>query len=364
MRLWMLAAVVAINFGLCAPASAQVTAPDWAKKPSIDSYEAVWPAKALREGRGGKAVIRCDVTERGLLDDCVVVSESPPGEGFGYAALLLAPRFLMKPATRDGVPVRASGVQIPINFGMEGDRKGATPPPPQKAPLDRMASHSPTTPPDPEAGVKMLANPLWIAAPTRADVQAAWPSKAGENITSAQVTMVCNFTADGHLHRCSVQSEEPSTLGFGAAARGLATRFQAPVKPEEAKLVETLWVSIPIHFTRPGAPAEADIRKPRWVRVLSQDDIQALFPAAARAAGLKTGLGVADCAVGANGVLSDCRPGREDPAGMGFAAAAAKAAPAMQMSPWTDGGSPVDGARIKLPIRLTLPDDAAAPAKP
>jgi hypothetical protein len=38
----------------------------------------------------------------------------------------------------------------------------------------------------------------------------------------------------------------------------------------------------------------------------------------------------------------------------------------MQMNPWTAQGTPVDGARIRVPITLKLPDEPAAapPAKP
>jgi TonB family protein len=360
----------AIMAGPLPVASQTITNPDWLRKPSLDAYQSVWPADALRHGRGGRAVISCDVTESGVLDSCVVVSEDPPGEGFGYAALLLAPRFLMKPATLDGKPVRSS-VRIPITWGeyRAGGRTlsapAYTPSPPERAPLSRVPGEKPAPPRRARDGaVKMLVNPLWIAAPTHAEVDAAWPKGALKAVTAGHATVRCRLTDDGHLRDCDAETEDPSGMGFAKAAVGLTAGFRAPVSEADAASLPEIWVTFPVHFLRPGSAPSDDIKKPRWVRVISPEALDALYPDAARKSGVRTGLGVADCAVGANGVLSDCKPGREDPAGLGFADAAVRAAPAMQMSAWTDGGSAVDGGRIHLPIRLTLPDESPAQAPP
>jgi TonB family protein len=57
--------------------------------------------------------LKCTVSTEGYLSNCVVLSENPPGRGFGAAALKLTPRFRMRPAQRDGHPVAAT-VIIPI----------------------------------------------------------------------------------------------------------------------------------------------------------------------------------------------------------------------------------------------------------
>jgi hypothetical protein len=49
---------------------------------------------------------------------------------------------------------------------------------------------------------------------------------------------------------------------------------------------------------------------------------------------------------------------------MGFGAAALEIAAVVAMNPWTAQGDPVDGARIRLPLRLELPKEAPTPAKP
>jgi TonB family protein len=64
---------------------------------------------------GGFARINCRVSAYGLVERCRVVSESPPGLGFGRAALRLAPLFRFRPATTlvTAVP---SQVVIPVRF--------------------------------------------------------------------------------------------------------------------------------------------------------------------------------------------------------------------------------------------------------
>jgi protein TonB len=75
-----------------------------------------YPERASRLGIEGSAMIRCMVTVEGLLTDCTVVAEQPTDAGFGEAALNMSHLFKMKPATRDGVPVTAGPVSIPIRF--------------------------------------------------------------------------------------------------------------------------------------------------------------------------------------------------------------------------------------------------------
>lgn len=49
-----------------------------------------YPERALRQNLSGVVVLNCAVLEEGLLDGCVVVSESPVGAGFGPAAIRAA----------------------------------------------------------------------------------------------------------------------------------------------------------------------------------------------------------------------------------------------------------------------------------
>lgn len=97
------------------PAS-KITNPDWARKPSGDDVARYYPVEAMRKGLGGQATIRCLVRVDGHLENCLVVSESPEGAGFGAATLELAGEFRMTPQTRDGVSVDGASVTIPVVY--------------------------------------------------------------------------------------------------------------------------------------------------------------------------------------------------------------------------------------------------------
>ncbi len=103
------------------PASA--TAPDWVRTASPancpDGRSArYYPPRAQALGRKGSAVIKCVVTDTGSVDHCVVVSEDPPGYGFGEAALQMSCLFKMKPKTPDGRAVSGAEVTIPLKFDL------------------------------------------------------------------------------------------------------------------------------------------------------------------------------------------------------------------------------------------------------
>lgn len=91
------------------------TNPNWLVVPSQDDVARVYPSQALKQMVGGNAVITCMVDADGYLADCVVDSETPPGLGFGNAALEITAYMRMLPATNYGVPVPAK-VNVPVSF--------------------------------------------------------------------------------------------------------------------------------------------------------------------------------------------------------------------------------------------------------
>ena len=118
--------LVFAGLALAAPASAapaspppaparQVTNPDWLRKPSPDDIARYYPIAAQRRDIGGRVRVQCRLANDGVLNDCVVLSETPPGYGFGEAALNVATRFQMRPGLRDGRPI-AGQIIIPIVF--------------------------------------------------------------------------------------------------------------------------------------------------------------------------------------------------------------------------------------------------------
>ena len=80
-----------------------LTQPDWVRKPNGEDLARVYPQAAIRKNESGRATIECKVAETGALTDCRTLEDTPPGDGFGDAALKLAERFTMRPLTKDGV---------------------------------------------------------------------------------------------------------------------------------------------------------------------------------------------------------------------------------------------------------------------
>ncbi len=70
----------------------------------------------MRLGQEGAVTLECAVNVQGALEKCAVVKEIPAGRGFGAAALSLAPKFSMKPVTRDGPYLGGAKVYVPMEF--------------------------------------------------------------------------------------------------------------------------------------------------------------------------------------------------------------------------------------------------------
>jgi protein TonB len=111
---------IALGFALLAQAAPDVdfhNAPDWVRLPSDQDLIAAYPAEARKRGVRGAAVLDCGLTDGGRLTDCQIAQESPPGYGFGAAALRVSTRFQMTAFYPDGRPVAGGRVQIPVHFG-------------------------------------------------------------------------------------------------------------------------------------------------------------------------------------------------------------------------------------------------------
>lgn len=323
-----------------------VVNPDWLRKPSSDDLRAAWPVAAFKAGVGGRAVITCQVTTQGLLTNCVVAEETPPGLNFGAAALLLAPAFVMKPKTVDGVPV-VSKVTIPINFSA----KNGLPKPRQ------LGSNVPTE----IKGVSLARSLPWRKVPTADEIRAAFPDSARQaGATPGQVVLQCRVERDGDLSRCETISEMPAGKGLAAAARRLSKAFEADLSGVDTATMPLLNVNLPVAFPSPDAPVPGrSLAKPIWTRQLDPAQAQALFPQKAADAGLKTGRAVVDCLVGPDGGLTACKASAEEPADMGFGAVAVHIASALAVNLWTDTGEPAEGARTKFAIRFVKAEDVS-----
>lgn len=328
----ILAAVAAMAMAGASQAAAPAQNPnkadseaDWLRRPTGDELKAAFPVGLRGEGR---ALIRCRVNVQGLLENCAVESETPPGKGVGGAALLLAPNFQMKPAMKDGQPVTAE-VRIPIHFSNPGAVEGPH--------------------------VQALVRALWLQAPGAADLAAAYPKGAPPK---GHAAVRCNVKVDGTLHGCEVLTEEPRGRGFGFAARSLAAKFKAYTDPSKS---DYRHVQVTVPFAFEAAPPEPRyITAPDWRLKPTNDQVIAVYPDQAVKAGVFTGRGTAECVVKPDGTLDRCRAVEEEPAGKGFGEAAAKLAGSMAIATWSQDGKPVDGALMRIPFRFNYvqPDES------
>lgn len=332
---------------VAAPAMAQNRQPDWLKKPTPENLMAVWPTEAFKRGKGGKATISCAVTAQGALRNCKVASESPPGMGFGGAALALAPQFLMTPALVDGKPVESS-VNIPINFDAPGTPFGS-----------RVAYN------DVQGAEQVYSNIPWQGAPTVQEVLAAYPAKAREQRVGGIVTLDCRVGTDGRLSNCNELREEPKGLGFDRAAKSLAPKFLGPTKNKDGAELGRYRTSVTFTFAPPPLEGPPTIGKPKWTALPTVEDFESALPAKAKAAGVYKARVALSCTVGARGRADGCKVVSEDPPSLGWGEAALALAPGFGLNLWTEEGLPTVGGTVRIPVRfdLSFMAEGAAPAK-
>jgi TonB family protein len=285
--------------------------PDWQRKPTASEMYSAWPMTAKSSG---SARINCIVTVVGTLRDCEVVEESPPGSGYGGAALSMAPQFLMKPATSGGKVVEGQ-VTIPVNFKCGGE-----------CPSQHLRP--------------VVRGLLWNTAPTVEDVAEAYPKRALKSGLAGSASLQCEIGVSAVLVHCAVMNEDPIGRGFANAARDLARKFGEPINPPVKGKLTGSMTRLRFSFD-PDRVAAPVVVNPTWISSPSEGEWRALALNTSSAVVLR-------CKVVLNGALSNCQTLSERDAGS--ASAVLTLIDRFRLATWTEDGQPTVGAVVDLSV--------------
>jgi len=304
-----------------------IAKPEWLRRPTGDEITGQFPSQALDRSISGRAEMLCTVRIDTSLEACDLTSEWPYGMGFGQAAVrMFVKGGRVRPRTVEGKPVGNGRIRISVRF----------------------------INPTPSARY-VIMSPIWDAAPDFEAMEAAWPMESS-TISPATVVLRCSLAASGRLRDCSIGADSSGGVLRSRAKTLAQEQFRMRMTTEEAQKYVNSDVIVPLTFLDPASSGgqKRTVNAPQWITSINPEKILSVFPAQAAEAGVTAGRGTADCLVAPDGKLSDCKVGRESPAGMGFGASAVAIAGLMQMNPWSTDGRPVAGARIRLPIDFNL----------
>lgn len=188
----------------------------------------------------------------------------------------------------------------------------------------------------------------WTAAPTVADMAAAYPAKAKAEGVGGSVDLACSASRGGALVACDVLGETPRGYGFGTAARKLV---QQSLKVEG--VAKDSEVRVPVTFSADLAKGGiVTVKTPKWAALPTVDEIQSAVPKTE--GGPNNARVTLVCDVQAGGALSGCAVDREEPAGQGFGPAILTLAPKFKVDLMSAEGMPTVGAKVRVPVRFDL----------
>jgi len=228
-----------------APAAPVPAKPVPAAQAAPSAAEAVlvfYPTAARAAGVEGSATIRCGHNEHLAVRGCVLVSETPAGQGFGAAALAMAAQAPDNPK---------------LNFPDE------TAKPPAEVTI-RFMLRPPAISPDITRMAHTVSQPGIVTKPTAAQIQAAYPERALDNQIEGAAAMDCTVMADGKLTGCRIAGEAPGGFGFGQATLDLAGDFVMRPRAVDGEAVSGAAVRVGINFTTtdPSAPLTLGVKPP------------------------------------------------------------------------------------------------------
>ncbi|MCR5878855.1 TonB family protein [Phenylobacterium sp. J367] len=200
----------------------------------------------------------------------------------------------------------------------------------------------------------------WLRRPTAEMLRGVWPTEAWKKGQGGKAILECMVTLQGTLTQCRVASEEPKGSGFGAAAMLMTPQLlMKPARRNGQPVVDG--VRLPFNFVMPGGGVGfggndtfgTQRMMPAawaWPEAPSYQEVVAAYPEKAKAAGVG-GVASLSCSI-RGGELSACQLMREEPKGMGFAAAARTLSKRFR-APATDEDGKMLRAGVQIPFAFS-----------
>jgi hypothetical protein len=76
--------------------------------------------KAIDAGMGGKADVKCVITQNHVITQCVILTETPPKFGFGQSAVELFTGMKVPDTTKSGEPTAGREYMLHADFKVAG----------------------------------------------------------------------------------------------------------------------------------------------------------------------------------------------------------------------------------------------------
>lgn len=289
----------------------------WVLRPQAEFFAVFYPPIALMQGVVGRVVLLCR-TRAAQRAECTAQDVTPADWGFGEAAVAMSRSFRFAPAVRNGEVVLDTELRVPITFSTM------------------------------EAEDQSRAFPVWDEAPPPALIASLWQREDG---VRARATLSCTVREDRRLN-CEPGAENPRGLGAGAAALRAAEAFRVSERSTAfiARHREAPF-DLPLNLGFADEYEPVDLyasRGPTELPPPHPDLARAVYPPEARAGGVG-GFATLLCTL-RSVVPAECEVEAEQPAGMGFGAAAIELTANQIWADQTSAYIPGDQVRFSVPF--------------
>ena len=195
-----------------------------------------------------------------------------------------------------------------------------------------------------EATAEQQQGLAWTHRPSASNIAAVYPRSAANHRINGRTLLSCRITGKGPIDECRIVAEAPEGMGFGQAALRVSDAFRLTPGGEGGRITVPIVFlmskgAVPELYYQVGDMAKAADGVPvTWRQRSRLAEAAPVLKAAEQTAGTSA----LDCAVGAGGVLADCKASGE---------VSDKAQTAMlQLAGGLRASEPLVGKRVTLPF--------------